>query len=93
VIRPEEEPLVVDVDLDSVQLQGIVRFSDNTEEDISELADWSSTGDIGALDLSDSSGSRGLVTVNGVGEIVVTMEYDRDGVVITRTITVRSEVR
>lgn len=83
----------VNVNSSTVALRGIVRFTNGDDTlDVTEQAEWTSTGDVRALELSDRSGSRGVVTINGVGEIVVTMEYQRDGFVYRPQLTVRAQV-
>lgn len=95
LITPEgnNNILTVDAGASQTSLRGLVRFSNGTNLDVTEQSEWTSTGDTGALDLSDSPGSRGEITIRAVGEIVVTMEYIRDGVVFEPQLTVRSEVQ
>ncbi len=95
-ISPDEDDRVitVNVDADTIPLRGIVQFTDGSQQDITEDAEWTvdSSGDVRALQLSDSSGTRGVVTINSIGEIEVTMTYERGGIVYDPVVTVRAEV-
>ena len=86
----DDDVITVDADGDILTLRSVIRFTNGEELDVTEQSDWESTGDQGALDLSDSAGSRGRVTINGVGEITVTMTHDRDDIRYIDTVTVQS---
>jgi hypothetical protein len=67
------------------QLVAIGRYTDNTTQDLTELAGWSSSNG-GVASVSNVTGSRGLAVGNGTGTATMTASYG--GVAGNTTLTV-----
>lgn len=73
-------PLVVNYTggVDSIQLRSIATLEDQSEVDITEDSDWVLFQNNGNFRLSNSSGSKGLLTITGTGVVDVQVEYTGD---------------